>query len=243
LELKRNSRKTRKHFLRLFKSEFLNLPINVIKNSFKKNVTTLSEHVFASSVFSKSTLGKVDWKNELQDRKIIYNRNLLNDSKEMRLEFLKQSNTYLGMKWYLQSHQYGTESVDPTSDARIVELSLSFPEYVFNDLGNSKFLVKSMMHQFIPEKILYNQYKMSQSGDVGLRLNNHSDWLDLINEIQEKCISKPEYLRIDDLKQMLSEIQQCSGLMQKRKLVHIFLHKLSIAIFYSKNYSKLCEIN
>jgi hypothetical protein len=194
-------------------------------------------------VFSKSVLKKVDWENELQERKIINSRNLLYDSKEMRLEYIKQSNTYLGMKWYLQSHQYGIESVDPTSDGRIVELSLSFPEYVFNDLGNSKHLIKSMMQQFIPEKILFNRYKMSQSGDIGLRFNNQSDWLDLINEIQENCNFKPDNLRIDDLKQMLSEIRNCTKLMQKRKLVHIFLHKLSVAIFYSKNSSKLCEIN
>jgi len=63
------------------------------------------------------------------------------------------------------SNVAGLEVRDPTADLRLVEFCLSVPEEQFLRNGQTRWLLKRLMHDVLPDKILHSQSKGYQAAD------------------------------------------------------------------------------
>ena len=76
------------------------------------------------------------------------------------------------MQWYLESHRYGLESVDPTSDRRFVEFSFTIPSKMFYTQGERKYIYKKVMKGLLPDSIIYTNTTFKQSIDIRKRISS-----------------------------------------------------------------------
>ena len=66
---------------------------------------------------------------------------------------------------------HGIQLRDPTTDVDVMNFFLSIPNEVFFDENfNRKMLVKRMMDQRMPKKVLYSQHKGLQGADIAFRM-------------------------------------------------------------------------
>ena len=102
----------------------------------------------------------------------------------MRIEVFENVIKHIGMQWYLESHRYGLESVDPTSDRRFVEFSFTIPSKMFYTQGERKYIYKKVMKGLLPDSIIYTNTTFKQSIDIRKRISSDLGISSFIEQIK-----------------------------------------------------------
>lgn len=95
---------------------------------------------------------------------------LLQGENKERRNRLKEITSFAGIKWALEAQRNHVEVADPTSDNRLITLSLSIPETMFFRPGRKKYIFTLMMNGIVPDAILCNRLLKLQSLDYPMRL-------------------------------------------------------------------------
>lgn len=67
--------------------------------------------------------------------------------------------------------RFGVKIKDPTADVRLLEFCLSLPnEMFFGPKGETRYLLRKIMHNTMPASVLYEKQKGKQASDMSLRL-------------------------------------------------------------------------
>lgn len=90
-----------------------------------------------------------------------------------RMELLRFKSSSIGRFWEQFSQTYGFDHLDPTADQDLVEFCLRLPEEYYARNGGRN-LVRKAFKGKIPDEVLYNKLKGSQSSDWMLRFQQES---------------------------------------------------------------------
>lgn len=134
----------------------------------------------------------------------------------------------------IKTNCFGVEYRDATADVNVIEYCLSIPnEAFFNELKESKQILKNMMKGKLPDEVLFCKKKGLQAADIKYRILNEQNQITdlLLNFEQNKGIH--EVLDIDKLKNDWLKIQN-------QKIYQIldiqqFVKTLMFAYLASKN--------
>ncbi len=94
-----------------------------------------------------------------------------------RLSVLRPGRTLIGDFWTAMASRYGPPASDPTTDVRVVELTLSVPDRVFIDprTGTDRWLIREAMRGRLPDEVRCNQARGCQAADLVPRLRACAD--------------------------------------------------------------------
>ncbi|MCK9372319.1 MAG: asparagine synthase-related protein [Sulfuricurvum sp.] len=169
-------------------------------------------HCYLSTEFAK----KVNLQEKLRQRRRMNFINFLLPPREMQLELLKIGYTPQLTTGALFAYHFGFEYSDPTADKRIVEFILQMPNEVFiNESGESKQLLKRMMKDLLPEKVLFDKRNGKQSADMMERIQADIPEIESIirsfstDLCEEEIFDKSRLLYdLDQVKQKKSSFKQ-----------------------------------
>jgi len=127
----------------------------------------------------------------LQDRKLkedlkksILGKYSFYTNQEYSIKMFQSTNSFRCYFGALLSEYYNLDYNDPTSDKRVIEYILSIPnEFFFDKNGYNKNILRTMMKDLLPEKVLNNKNKGLQAGDIGERFINEKN--EIINYFEE----------------------------------------------------------
>lgn len=110
------------------------------------------------------------------------------------------------------SDYYGVEKRDPTGDKRVIEFLLQLPNELFlNERGENKQLIKRMMKDILPDKVLFQKKKGLQASDIIERVQVDLREIEgIITHFSTDIISDAFF----DKRRMLSDLQ----LLKEKKL-------------------------
>ncbi|QQQ19468.1 hypothetical protein JIP62_05065 [Brevundimonas vitis] len=132
-------------------------------------------------------------------------RNLaVGDSRAIRLLALSRS-SHRGTMHTGTLRRYGVDQRDPTSDRRVVELSLSIPEHQFQRRGVQRALLRDTMRGMLPEVIRTEQRRGLQA----------ADWRHGFDKAMPQLISDVERLRHSPLASRALDLDRMSALLEK----------------------------
>ena len=181
--------------IKYLKENFYRPFVFFIKVYFKSLTNSKRDLLINDSLISKSVYDSQNWDIGHTKDELIPNYSLILNPQELRQKLFKSNLSSIGMKWYGASHRNGLNSLDPTTDFRVVEFSYSLDEEWFNQKAISKYILRKVMVGKLPDSIL-NQQKISfQSIDIGLRLINDRDLIGIIEEIEKNPISSKMFGR------------------------------------------------
>jgi len=175
--------------IKYFKEYFYRPFIVFMKAYFKSLFRSKRDLLIDESLISKSVYDDSDWDIRYTKDEIIPNYSLILNPQKLRQKLFKNNSNVIGMKWYGASHRNGVNSLDPTSDTRVVRFSFSLDEEWFNQKSISKYLLRKVMLGKLPVCILDQQRTSFQSIDIGLRLINDRHLIDSIAQIEKTPIS------------------------------------------------------
>jgi asparagine synthase (glutamine-hydrolysing) len=131
-------------------------------------------------------------------------------------------------------HLYGVEKRDPTADKRVLEYCLSVPnEAFFDENGNQKMLLKRMMKNRLPDKVLFEQKKGLQSADIAYRaLAEQQTISNLIAQVSKNEL----FNQIVDTQKLQTDWQSFTGATNQHVLYpQTILKTLMVGCFLNKN--------
>lgn len=152
---------------------------------------TFSQSVVQKKRFTRVEFGDLNFKNQFYPD---YNSRV--NSKKVRICIFNSILNTTGIKSILDGLKYNLDITDPSADMRLINLSFSYPERIFNQQGHRKFLYKRIMTGIVEEEALNKRVPFPQAYDIGLRLLESS----LIKkEIESICRHHyhKHYLRVD----------------------------------------------
>ncbi len=161
--------------------------------------------------------------------------NLISNSLSSRVNSVTYSMDYLSIKWYLQSHNYSLESVDPTIDKRFLNYCLRIPNYLFNYKGEKKYIFRIAFQKLLPDLILNQKNKKSQSVDIGDRIIRDDHFFELLNKVAQGLKDHP-YIKLNDSIFTQFEKMSSSRIYYKKQLIaNEILMELSLTNFLFEN--------
>lgn len=126
-------------------------------------------------------------------------------SAELRSFLFTSYVSRVGQLWYVNSNDSRMLSVDPFTDANLVDYSFSIPEYLFNSFGDKKYIYKKLMQGVIDEQSVYKVSGIPQSFDLGRRLQNDYSFKKLIEDsLTAEVYSK--YFDYDYIRNLLEKL-------------------------------------
>lgn len=134
------------------------------------------------------------------------------DAKEQQLQILMLGHNPRYRFGAAISHYYGVEKRDPTSDKRVIEFLLQLPNELFlSESGENKQLIKRMMKDILPDKVLFQKKKGLQTSDLIERIQADLGEIEgIIAHFSTDIISDAFF----DKRRMLSDLQ----LLKEKKL-------------------------
>lgn len=181
---------------------------------------TVSQSVVQKKRFTRVSYGEVNFKFQFYPD---YNSRF--DSKRVRFSIVNSMLNTAGINSVLDGLKHNLEITDPSADIRLIKLSFSYPERIFNQQGDRKFLYKKIMTGIVEEEALNKRVPFPQAYDIGLRLLESP----LIKkEIQAICKDKnsQHYLRVDLLENFYNLLKKrCLdrfGVLMSVKIIKIF---------------------
>lgn len=118
------------------------------------------------------------------------------------------------------SHYFGIEKRDPTGDKRVVEFILQLPNDLFySKTGENKNILKLMMKNLLPDKVLYQNKKGLQSADIVERVQTD---LPEITSIITNFSTELTDVDMFDKKRLLNDVEK----LKQKKLSIISTHHL-----------------
>lgn len=154
-------------------------------------------HVLDDINSPKKKYGSYFWSNNRQRRNFAF----------LPSNFLQGGyyNTYLSLK-------FGILMVDPTQNAKIIELCMALPPECFVNRGIERYMIRGYMRGMIPDEVLIPfQGRGLQGADIAYRVNR--DW-DKISEEVLSIMKLPvlrEYLREDRLDVLIKKVESNPG--------------------------------
>lgn len=143
---------------------------------------------------------KQKMKKEGHDHKFIFN---FKSHQQLLLKILLPGSNPRCYFGGINSDFYGIEKRDPTADKNVVEYALSIPNKIFfSSNGKPKEVIKYMMKNKLPDKVLFTDKKGLQSADIGLRVKKEKD---KINDIINKLYNSPEVNEFIDTRKLKTD--------------------------------------
>lgn len=202
---------------------FLKKPLKLIRNKLIKLIV-VNYFLNTYSKISKKMLSSKEYiKNsyllnfQFKKNNLLINENsfklkkliIYNSNKKVFLNyFLSKTSVRLALGAQV-NHYFGFEQRDPTGDPRIIEYIYSLPSNIFvNDKGERKYLIKKMMKNKLPDKVLFSRKKGLQSSDITYKLI--SDKKQITQSIID--LSKnPEVTNLFDTDKMLNDLNKITN--------------------------------
>ena len=113
------------------------------------------------------------------------------DTRSRRLKIIENSGKLFDgiMKGYQKIYQ--VETLDPTTDQRLVEFCLKLPEEQFLRSGISKWLIRRAMTDKLPEEVLWNKERGLQAADWYERLRKAKPTiLETLNRMEKSDLAR-----------------------------------------------------
>jgi hypothetical protein len=117
----------------------------------------------------------------------------------------------------------------------MIQFSFSLPEYLFNNFGERRFLINSILGKSDDSLVFKTNKNKIQSGDIFYRLTERTDFIDfLINKFQVS--SYREYIEINKVCAYLQVLKKKqSDPFESRKLLNFVFHEYSLLTFLEKS--------
>jgi asparagine synthase (glutamine-hydrolysing) len=118
-----------------------------------------------------------------------------------RYAILKPGRSGLGALWAENSAAYGLDVRDPTLDTRVMELTLSIPDHVFNGRdGSDRWLIRAAMQGLMPDEVRLSRRRGRQAADLGNRLLDSAPEVEqALGEIEASRLAR-EYLSLERIR-------------------------------------------
>jgi asparagine synthase (glutamine-hydrolysing) len=89
-----------------------------------------------------------------------------------RMAILKPGRSLIGDLWTAQTARHGIAVSDPTTDVRVLELTLAIPDRIFIDprTGTNRWLIREAMRARLPDEVRLNRRRGVQAADLVPRL-------------------------------------------------------------------------
>lgn len=198
----------------------------------------IEEYVKRISYLNIKYLSNNRIKKEFKD--FIYQKYSFYTNQEYSIKILQPGNNIRCYFGGLLSEHYGIEFSDPTADKKVIEYILSIPnEFFFDKDGYFKNILRVMMKDLLPKKVLNNKNKGLQAGDIGQRFFNER------NEIREYL---EEFKKVDliknivDIKRLENDFNYILNNSQNRNYdnfkIGIILRTFMVSYFIYKFYNK-----
>lgn len=129
---------------------------------------------------------------------------------------------------------YGIELRDPTTDIDVMNFFLTIPNDVFfDDNFNNKMLVKRMMHNKMPNEVLFARKKGLQSSDLIFRVRKSK--AELLNELSglKKSSLVMDYIDMDKLEKNLKTYLDNDNI-ETADTIHLVMKTMQAASFLQK---------
>jgi asparagine synthase (glutamine-hydrolysing) len=129
---------------------------------------------------------------------------------------------------------YGIELRDPTTDIDVMNFFLTIPNDVFfDDHFNNKMLVKRMMHNKMPDKVLFARKKGLQSSDLIFRVRNSKE--EMHNELSglKKSPLVMDYIDMDKLEKNLKMYLDNDNI-ETTDTIHLVMKTMQAASFLQR---------
>jgi len=215
------------------------LKLKLLKPLYYKYVKPLYYNIFHSNTWQDASYLHPKFAKKIQLKDKIKKSSLpsyYTDAKEMQLQILMIGYNPRCLLGSLLSHNLGITWSDPTGDKRVIEFMLQLPnELFFSDSGDNKQILKLMMRDLLPDKVLFQNKKGLQSADSIERLQQD------IPEIESIITSfSNDYYEdvIFDKDRMLYDLQLLKEKQLSFSQVHILMKAVGIIEFINMNNKK-----
>lgn len=135
---------------------------SLIKNYLK---ILMNRYLVQNNIFNKNTL-LTFWQKIYIAIVLLKRQKFFFNSKSLRLYLLKHNAFDLGARHYQRGFQNKLIVVDPTADERVLIMSLSFPEKLFNKQHISKYIFKESF-----KRLLHNEFISISTSNINQALN------------------------------------------------------------------------
>jgi asparagine synthase (glutamine-hydrolysing) len=124
------------------------------------------------------------------------------------------------------SNYFGIEWRDPSADKRVIEYALTIPnEAFFNENNENRNIIKIMMKNKLPDKVLYAREKGLQGADTGKRLSSEKKRFDeLLHKLGESALVG-EFI---DIKRLENDWRQIKNINDNRYDITKINHLLRV---------------
>lgn len=156
------------------------------------------------------------------------------NSKNFRKKLFDYYNLFISTAWWYVSKRNAIQVSDPTSDLRLINFSIAIPEKLFFLGGVPKFLFKELMKNKSQYSILLDNFKVTQTIDLGFRVDfdkNLKQTIELLDQENGTSLKMSSHF-----KSKLDEILREENFFNKFHMSITFLENLSLALFISKNH-------
>ena len=138
------------------------------------------------------------------------------------------------INWYNYSTFYGIETIDPTSDLRLMRYSTSIPSELFNQNGISSNLFKNTFKNHLPDFLLELKFRRLQSMDIAFRLRKSTKFQIQFKELTSGLEIKHWYIKVNSIKKDFEELQLNKGLFNGYLTSRRLLKNISLINFLQK---------
>lgn len=160
------------HLLPFYHQIYRKNPRRLVSRFLKPFRTPIHEQIF-NKYFAQTYLSPEVISAELKERitshlDLISSGRSQNESLSSSLSMINQGP--LRNYDHIYNH-YGFRTKDPTADLRLIEFCLSLPnEMFFGPNGENRYLIRKIMHNHMPHRVLYSNQRGVQSSDIGQKL-------------------------------------------------------------------------
>jgi asparagine synthase (glutamine-hydrolysing) len=178
------------------------LPASVYSTLIRFRSRGKSAQVLRSSPINPTLIDGLQL-NEVAEQSGRYQRHLHNPN--FRNFFLHWGDYSLSTVGSSLSNSFGIDRRDPTADRRLIEFCLGIPEsqYIIN--GQPRQLIRRAMHGRLPDEVLYNNKRGSQSADAVWRVRKYAgEFEEALTSAEHSQLSQ-EYLDVARMRRVFSQ--------------------------------------
>jgi asparagine synthase (glutamine-hydrolysing) len=129
------------------------------------------------------------------------------DERAQRLRVLLLDINPVGATWHEAGAGYGLDILDPTADARLLELVLRMPDEQFVRGAQDRWLIRRGMEGVLPPEVQWNVRRGRQGADLSLRFRAEEEAVDAtVTQLAASPIVK-EYLDVATMQQRWSKVR------------------------------------
>jgi asparagine synthase (glutamine-hydrolysing) len=201
---------------------------SLLRSKKKSVLSEISESIFSVNMFKKFKVFEQLAEEVHNSRKVKFD-----EFTERKIVFDKIINNAT-VNWYNFSSNSNIEIIDPTSDLRILNFSLSIPPKLFNLNGEFSHLFKLTFRGKLPDSILNLKFSRLQSLDIAYRLKDSSQIPYTINKFLKIFGDNNTDLELMKLNENFEIICSGKSLFKRYNSSRLVLKQLSLLKFLEK---------